>query len=55
MMIEKSESYMIDLTAKNGDGITGYQIAGEFKNTEVVNLIKTKMPSLVVKPYDSML
>ena len=29
-------------------GLNGYQIAEIFGNTEVVNLIKTKMPSLVV-------
>ena len=48
MMIEKSDRHKIDLTEKDQQGKTGYEIAELFKNTEVVNLIKTKMPSLVV-------
>ena len=49
MILEFSESHKIDLTAKDKKhGRTGYQLAEFFKNTEVINLIKTKMPSLVV-------
>ena len=48
MLIEQSERLKIDLTAKNNRGENGFQVAEYFKNTEVMNLIKTKMPSLVV-------
>ena len=49
MVIEMSEYHKIDLTAKDKRyGETGYQMAEFFKMTEVINLIKNKMPSLVV-------
>ena len=48
MLIEQSECLKIDLTAKNNRGENGFQVAEYFKNTEVMNIIKTKMPSLVV-------
>ena len=48
MVLEISESHKIDLTAIEKLGQTGYQMAEYFKRTEVINLIKTKMPSLVV-------
>ena len=48
MLIEQSECHKIDLTSKNDCGENGYQIAEYYENTEVMNLIKTKMPSLVV-------
>jgi ankyrin repeat protein len=48
MLIEQSECHKIDLTTKNVYGENGYQIAEYYENTEVMNLIKTKMPSLVV-------
>ena len=48
MMIEQSECYKIDLTTKDELGRNGYQIAEFFKNIKVMNLIKTKIPSLVV-------
>ena len=49
MVLELSECHKIDLRAKEKDyGESGYQLAKYFKRTEVVNLIKTKMPSLVV-------
>ena len=48
MVIEMSERHKIDLRAKDKRyGKTGYQMADNFKLTEVINLIKTKMPSLV--------
>ena len=48
MIIEQSECHKIDLTAKNDYGQNGYKVAEYYKYTEVMNLIKTKMPSLVV-------
>ena len=48
MVIEMSECHKIDLRAKDKRyGQTGYQMAEDFKLTEVIKLIKTKMPSLV--------
>ena len=52
MMIEQSESFQLDLKAKDSDSKTGYQRAKEYakyhRKTDVVNLIKTKMPSLAM-------
>ena len=48
MLIEQSECLKIDLTAKNNRGENGFQVAEYSKNTEVMNIIKTKMPILVV-------
>jgi hypothetical protein len=48
MMIEQSESLELDLRAKNKSNRTGYQLAKVNGRTDVVNLIQTKMPSLVV-------
>ena len=48
MMIEQSESLELDLKAKDSDGQTGYQRAQAYRETDVVNLIQTKMPSLAV-------
>ena len=48
IIIEWSERHKIDLTAKDKYGRNGYHIAESFKNTEVINLIKTKMPGLVM-------
>jgi ankyrin repeat protein len=47
MLIEQSECHKIDLTTKNECGENGYQIAEYYGNSEVMNVIKTKMPSLV--------
>ena len=46
MMIEQSEYVNLDLKAKDNNGRTGYQLAQKYRVTEVVNLIKTKMPCL---------
>ena len=48
MMIEQSKSLELDLKAEDSDGQTGYQRAKAYRETDVVNLIQTKMPSLVV-------
>ena len=49
MMIEQSESLELDLKAKaRHGGETGYQFAKDYEETDVVNLIQTKMPSLAV-------
>ena len=46
MMIEQSEYVNLDLKAKDNNGRTGYQLAQKYRVTDVVNLIKTKMPCL---------
>ena len=48
MMIEQSVSLELDLKAKNNENKTGYQLAKEKGRTDIVNLIQTKMPNLVV-------
>ena len=48
MIMEQSECHNIDLTAKDDYGQNGYKVAVHYKNIEVIKLIKTKMPSLVV-------
>ena len=48
MVLELSECHKIDLTAFGKRGQTGYQMAEYFNSTEVINLIKNRMPSLVV-------
>ena len=46
MMINKSESLKLDLAARDDDGWTGYKLARMVGKSEVVNLIKAKMPNL---------
>ena len=46
MMISKSESLKLDLTARDNDGKTGFQLAQDEGKSKVVNLIKSKMPNL---------
>ena len=36
----------IDITATDKDGRTGFMIAQDYGNTEIVNLIKEKLPSI---------
>ena len=48
MMIELSESLELDLKAEDKRGRTGYKLAKEFRKTDVVNLIRTKMPCLAM-------
>ena len=48
MIIEQSQCHKIDLTAKDDYGRHGYKVAEHYKNIEVIKLIKTKMPSLIV-------
>ena len=48
MLIEQSECHKIDLTVKDEYGQNGYKVAEHFKNIEVIRLIKTKVPSLVI-------
>ena len=47
-MIEQSDSLELDLEAVDNNGKTGYQVAKANDKTDVVKLIKTKMPSLAV-------
>ena len=44
MMIENAETLEIDLTAKDKDGKTGFQLAEEHGNEDIVNIIKEKLP-----------
>ena len=46
LLLDKSESVNFDLTAKDILGYTGFQKA---MNVNVINLIKSKMPCLVVE------
>ena len=45
IMINNSESFKLDLTVRN-NGETGFQIAQDCGESEVVNLIKSKMPKI---------
>ena len=49
MMIDNATSYTLDLTAKEATGKTGFQFAKDFRETNVVNLIKRKCPSIAKK------
>ena len=51
MILEQAECHKIDLTAIERMGMNGYQIAEYYKNTDVINLIKTNMPGLVKLPF----
>ena len=55
--MNNGESFKIDLTAKDNDGRTGYQLAkheAKFKyfwsdgSRDIVNMIESKVPSIVV-------
>ena len=46
IMINNSESVNLDLTARDNDGKTGFDWAQDLRKTDVINLIRTKMPQL---------
>ena len=51
MLIDVSETLKLDLASKNKtveNAYTGFQLADIYGETNVVELIKSKMPSLVV-------
>ena len=48
MMISNSESLKLDLTARTKLGKTGFQLAQDKEETEVVNLIQSKMPRIAI-------
>ena len=48
MLIYKSESLKLDLKAKDIQGYTGFQLAVLSGSVDVINLIKSKMPCLVI-------
>ena len=48
MLIDKSESINLDLTSTNRWDLTGFQIAVSNRQGNVIDLIKTKVPSLVI-------
>ena len=47
LFINNCKLFKLDLTARNNEGRTGYQVAEFFELTDVVNLIKSRMPSIV--------
>ena len=46
LLLDKSESVNFDLTARDSRGYTGFEKA---MNVDIINLIKTKMPCLVIE------
>ena len=44
MILNYAEILNIDLTAKNNDGYTGFKLAKRYKNNDIMELIKRKMP-----------
>ena len=46
MLIDNAKSFNLDLKAKDNDGRTGFQLAVQFGEPNVVRLIKSKMPSI---------
>merc|ERR1712038_1632112 len=46
IMINNSESFNLDLTARDNRGRTGFQLAKLQRNTEVVDMIRIKMPQI---------
>ena len=48
IIIDNAEMYHIDLTAKDRKGRNGAKIAEYYKRDNVVNLIREKMPGLLI-------
>ena len=48
MMMDNAEYIKIDFTSKDNDGKTGFQHARHYLRTDVVNLIKNKMPWIAI-------
>ena len=46
MMLSKSIYHKLDLTARDGGGKTGFQLAQDWGATDVVNLILNKKPQI---------
>ena len=44
MLITNAEAFNIDLTSKDKNGKTGFQIAQDRNRNDVANLIKTRIP-----------
>ena len=47
-MIDNSVLFGLDLTIRDNWGKTGFQLAQRFEKTDVINLIKEKMPSIAI-------
>ena len=47
IMIENSDSIGLDLRLRDNDGKTGFQLAQEYQQTDIINLIKMKIPKIV--------
>ena len=45
-MMINAESYKIDLTAKDLEGETGFQLAKGSGKMDIVNIMKRKMPKI---------
>ena len=45
-MIQYAKTYKLDLKKKNNHGETGFQIAKSLGNTDIVTIIKKKMPTI---------
>ena len=45
-MIDNFELFGLDLTLKDNQGRTGFQLAQLSQRTDMINLIKRKMPSI---------
>ena len=48
IMIEHSKIFGLDLTLKDNEGRTGFQLAQQNQHTEVINLIQREMPTIAV-------
>ena len=46
VILDNSELFGLDLTLKDKNGDTGFQIAERHEKTAIINLIKRKMPSI---------
>ena len=49
IMIENSKIFGLDITLKDNNGRTRFQLAKQKQQTEVIKLIKRKMPSIAVE------
>ena len=46
MMMNNANNYKLDLLAEDNEYKNGFQLAIEFQKTDVVNLLKRKIPSI---------
>ena len=48
-MIKCAEWFNLHLTVKDKNGCTGYKLAQDNRQTDIVNLIDREMPSIAVR------